>query len=123
MSHQSLGISRCQKGARSRAPDSAIATWGAAVGRGDGLSLVSVEGHADLLLLAPDDVTGDVRAVLLKDKVEMFGDVVGLVTSRSAQRKRRIVKVGSSASRATDTCHRQLRMVAYEETLLATRSS
>jgi hypothetical protein len=29
-----------------------------------------VEGHADPLLLAPDDVTGYVRSVCLKDKVE-----------------------------------------------------
>src|SRR5882757_6772536 len=35
-----------------------------------------VEGHADPILLAPDDVTGNVRAVRLK--VETLGDVVGL---------------------------------------------
>ena len=37
-----------------------------------------VEGHADPVLLAPDDVTGNVRAVRLKNKVETLGDVVGL---------------------------------------------
>jgi hypothetical protein len=36
----------------------------------------SVEGHADPLLLTPYDVTGNVRAVSLKDKVEMLWDVV-----------------------------------------------
>jgi hypothetical protein len=35
-----------------------------------------VEGHADPLLLAPDDVTGYVRSVCLKDKVETLGNVV-----------------------------------------------
>jgi hypothetical protein len=39
---------------------------------------VLVEGHADPLLLAPDDVTGNVRAVRLKEKVETLGDVVGV---------------------------------------------
>jgi hypothetical protein len=39
---------------------------------------VLVEGHADLLLLAPDDVTGNVRAIRLKDKVETLGDVVAV---------------------------------------------
>ena len=37
-----------------------------------------VEGHADPLLLAPDDVTGNVRAVSLEDKAESLGDVVGV---------------------------------------------
>jgi len=37
-----------------------------------------VEGHADPVLLAPDDVTGNVRAVRLKNKVKTLGDVVGL---------------------------------------------
>jgi hypothetical protein len=37
-----------------------------------------VEGHADPLFLAPDDVTGNVRVVFLKDKVEALGDVVGV---------------------------------------------
>src|SRR5258708_18714213 len=37
-----------------------------------------VEGHADPVRLAPDDVTGNVRAVRLKNKVETLGDVVGL---------------------------------------------
>jgi hypothetical protein len=39
---------------------------------------VLVEGHADPLLLAPDDVTGNARVVRLKDKVETLGDVVGI---------------------------------------------
>jgi hypothetical protein len=37
-----------------------------------------VEGHANLLRLAPDDVTRNVRAVGLKDKVETLGDVEGV---------------------------------------------
>ena len=37
-----------------------------------------VEGHADPVLLAPDDVTRNVRAVRLKNNVETLGDVVGL---------------------------------------------
>ena len=37
-----------------------------------------VEGHADPLLLTPNHVTGNVRAVCLKDKVEMLGDVLRL---------------------------------------------
>ena len=37
----------------------------------------SVEGHADPLLFAPDDVTRNVRAIRLKDKIEMIGDVAG----------------------------------------------
>jgi hypothetical protein len=36
-----------------------------------------VEGDADPFLLAPDDMTGNVRAVRLKDKIEAHGDVVG----------------------------------------------
>src|SRR5271170_4621191 len=39
---------------------------------------VLVKGHADLLALAPDDVAGNVRGVLLKDEVETLGDVVGV---------------------------------------------
>jgi hypothetical protein len=42
------------------------------------LRLKSVEGHADPLLLAPDNVTGNVRAVRLKDKVKTLGNVVGV---------------------------------------------
>ena len=38
---------------------------------------VLIEGDADPILLAPDDVTGDARAVRLKDKIKMLGDVVG----------------------------------------------
>ena len=37
-----------------------------------------VEGHADPLLLAPDNVTGNVRTVSLKDKVETLGNFVGV---------------------------------------------
>src|SRR5665647_1413700 len=37
-----------------------------------------VEGHADPLLLAPNNVTGNVRAVRLKDKVKTLGNVVGV---------------------------------------------
>ena len=37
-----------------------------------------VESYADPLPLTPNDVTGDVRAVRLKDKVETLGDVVGV---------------------------------------------
>jgi hypothetical protein len=44
---------------------------------GDFRSAILVEGHADPLLLAPDDVTGNVRAVRLKDEVETLGDVEG----------------------------------------------
>jgi hypothetical protein len=34
-----------------------------------------LEGHPDLLILAPDNATGDACVVLLKGKVEPFGDV------------------------------------------------
>ena len=37
-----------------------------------------IERHAYPLLLAPDDVTGNVRAVRLKDKIETLGDVAGV---------------------------------------------
>ena len=40
---------------------------------------ILVEGHADPLLLAPDDVTGNARVVRLKEKVEPLGDVVGAI--------------------------------------------
>jgi hypothetical protein len=45
-----------------------------------------IERHAYPLLLAPDDVTGNVRAVRLKDKIETLGGVPsrGLVTSSAA---------------------------------------
>jgi hypothetical protein len=43
-----------------------------------------VEGHADPLLLAPDNVTGNVRAVRLKDKVKTLGNVVGSAASSAA---------------------------------------
>ena len=36
---------------------------------------ILVEGDADAFLLAPDDVTGNVRAIRLKDEVETLGDV------------------------------------------------
>ena len=38
---------------------------------------ILVEGHADLLPLTPDDVTGNVCAVRLKDKNETLWDVLG----------------------------------------------
>jgi len=38
---------------------------------------VLVERYANPLLFAPDDVTGNVRVVRLKDKVETLGDVEG----------------------------------------------
>jgi hypothetical protein len=38
-----------------------------------------VEGYADLLPLAPDDMTGNVRAVRFKDQVETFGDIQGVI--------------------------------------------
>ena len=41
-------------------------------------SPVLVEGYANPLLFAPDDVTGNVRVVRLKDKVETLGDVLGV---------------------------------------------
>jgi hypothetical protein len=37
-----------------------------------------VEGYADLLPLAPDDMTGNMRAVGLKDEVETLGEVEGV---------------------------------------------
>jgi hypothetical protein len=37
-----------------------------------------VEGHADLLPLAPDDVTGNARAVRFKEEIETPGDLVGV---------------------------------------------
>ena len=37
-----------------------------------------VEGNADPVVLAPDDVTGNVRAVRLKDKVETLGDALSI---------------------------------------------
>jgi hypothetical protein len=37
-----------------------------------------VKRDADLPLLAPDDVTGNVSFVRLEDKVETLGDVVGV---------------------------------------------
>ena len=39
-------------------------------------AIVLVEGHADPILLAPDDMTGNVRVVRLKEKIETLGDVV-----------------------------------------------
>ena len=43
-----------------------------------------VEGHADPLLLAPNNVTGNVRTVSLKDKVETLGNFVGVGDSSAA---------------------------------------
>jgi hypothetical protein len=37
-----------------------------------------VEGHADPLVLTPNDVTGNVRFVRLKDKLETLGNVAGV---------------------------------------------
>ena len=37
-----------------------------------------VEGHADPLLFAPYDVTRNVRAIRLKNKIETIGDVAGV---------------------------------------------
>ena len=37
-----------------------------------------VEGHADPLPFAPDDVTRNVRAVRFKDKIKTIGDVAGV---------------------------------------------
>ena len=37
-----------------------------------------IERHTDPLLLAPDDVSGNLRAVRLKDKIETLGDVAGI---------------------------------------------
>src|ERR1700682_2065082 len=46
-----------------------------------------VEGHADPVLFAPADRTGNVRAVRLKNKVETLGDVVGLGNLERRPRK------------------------------------
>jgi hypothetical protein len=46
-----------------------------------------IERHADPLLLAPDDVTANLRAVRLKDKIETLEDVITVATlSVSLQR-------------------------------------
>src|SRR5271166_6486373 len=37
-----------------------------------------VEGHADPLVLAPNDVAGNMRVVRLKEKAKTLGNVVGL---------------------------------------------
>jgi hypothetical protein len=38
----------------------------------------SVESHADPLIFAPDDVTGNLRAVHLEEEVESVGNVGGI---------------------------------------------
>jgi hypothetical protein len=37
-----------------------------------------VEGHADLLVLAPDDVTGNARTISPEEKIETLGDIEGV---------------------------------------------
>ena len=59
-----------------------------------------VEGHADPLLLSPDDVTGNVRSIGLDDKVETLGDVVGI---RNIQRRPRN---GNVADYGVNRCQR-----------------
>jgi hypothetical protein len=49
-----------------------------------------VEGYADLLPLAPDDVTGNVRAVCLKDQFETLGDVEGVTNIERRPRYRNV---------------------------------
>jgi hypothetical protein len=41
----------------------------------DGVNPWLVEGHADPLVLSPDDVTGDVRVVRLEDEIQTIGDI------------------------------------------------
>jgi hypothetical protein len=88
---------------------------GSAAGRGDGLSLV--EGDADLLLLAPDDVTGNVRVVRLKDKVEALRDVVGV--SNLDRRSRN----GNVADQAVNGAASKLNCPRYQYSLARDRAS
>jgi hypothetical protein len=59
---------------------------------------ILVEGHADPFLLPPDDMTGDVRVVRLKDKIEALGDVVG---ARNLDRRTRNGNVADQAQLIT----------------------
>jgi hypothetical protein len=59
-------------------------------GWGRRLGPMLVEGHANPLLLAPDDVTGNVRAVRLKDQVETLGDVEGVANIERRPRYRNV---------------------------------
>jgi hypothetical protein len=49
-----------------------------------------VEGDADLVRLAPDHVTGNVRAVRLKDQFETLGDVEGVTNVERRPRYRNV---------------------------------
>ena len=97
-------------------------------GRDDGLSIVPwsvrwrsnpalVEGHADPLLLAPDDVTGNVRIVRLKDKVEALGDVVGACNLDRRARN------GNIADQAVNGDASELNRPRHQYSLARTRAS
>ncbi len=55
-----------------------------------------VEGHADPLLFAPDDVTRYVRAIRLEEKIEEIGDVAGVIDFERGPRN------GNVADQAVD---------------------
>jgi hypothetical protein len=78
---------------------------------------VLVEGHADLLPLTPDDVTGSVRVVRLKNKVEALGDVVGV--SNLDRRPRN----GNVADQAISGAASELNRPGHQYSLARTRAS
>jgi hypothetical protein len=56
---------------------------------------ILIEGDADPFLLPPDDMTGDVRVVRLKGKIEALRDVVG---ARNLDRRTRNGNVADQAA-------------------------
>jgi hypothetical protein len=77
---------------------------------------ILVEGHADPFLLPPDDMTGDVRVVRLKDKIEALGDVVG---ARNLDRRTRN---GNVADQAVDHAASELNRSRHQYRLARGRA-
>jgi hypothetical protein len=73
-----------------------------------------IERHADPLLLAPDDVTGNLRAVRLKDKIETLGDVAGV--SNIERRPRNGHVADQAVNRAANELNRSRLAAVFPKT-------
>ncbi len=65
---------------------------------------VLVEGHTDLILLAPDDVTGDACTVRLKDKFETLGNVLGVIDIERRARNGNVTRRGGTPAQLQTRC-------------------
>jgi hypothetical protein len=76
----------------------------------------SVERDADPILLAPDDVTRNVRVIRLKDKIEALGDVVGAINLERRPRN------GNVADQTVNNAASELNRARHQYSFARTRA-